>query len=46
MMKIIEKLTDQIKAAKSEVAATELAIKKASQNREGENAEFQTVGFR
>merc|ERR1719281_186964 len=39
----MKKLNDEIKAAKAQIADTELAIKKASQVREGENAEFQTT---
>merc|ERR1719379_2617419 len=34
-------LSDEIAAAKTEIADTEVAIKKASQVREGENADFQ-----
>jgi DNA repair exonuclease SbcCD ATPase subunit len=41
--KLVEKLTEETKAANEEKAATELAIKKASQNREVENTEFQTT---
>jgi len=41
--KLMAKLSEEIAAATSQVAATEVAIKKASQVREGENAEFQTT---
>jgi hypothetical protein len=41
--KLMAKLTDEIAAAKKQIADTEVAIKKASQVREGENAEYQTV---
>merc|ERR1719171_1026354 len=43
LTKLIKKLSEEIAAAKAQVAETETAIKKASQVREGENAEFQTV---
>merc|ERR1719389_433417 len=43
LTKLIKKLGEEIAAAKAEIAETETAIKKASQVREGENAEFQTV---
>jgi len=43
LAKLIENLQAQIADHKSEVANTELEIKKASQTRESENAEFQTV---
>jgi len=39
----IATLTEEIAAANSQIAETETAILKASQVREGENAEFQTV---
>merc|ERR1719191_1189562 len=42
-MKLIKKLSEEIAAAQEQVAETETAIKKASQVREGENAEFQTT---
>jgi len=41
--KLITKLTEEIAAAKAQIADTDLAIKKASQVREAENAEFQTT---
>mmetsp|Transcript_63167 Transcript_63167/g.159336 ORF Transcript_63167/g.159336 Transcript_63167/m.159336 type:complete len:780 (-) Transcript_63167:113-2452(-) len=40
---LIKKLRDEIAEAKSQVAATEVGIKKASQSREEENTEFQSV---
>merc|ERR1719254_106710 len=43
LSKLIKKLGEEIADANSQIADTELAIKKASQVREGENAEFQTV---
>merc|ERR1719401_1618234 len=43
LTKLIKKLGEEIAAAKAEIAETETAILKASQVREGENAEFQTV---
>merc|ERR1719434_23803 len=43
LTKLIKKLSEEIAAAKAEIAETETAILKASQVREGENAEFQTV---
>merc|ERR1719281_460789 len=43
LTKLITKLGEEIATAKSTIADTEVAIKKASQVREGENAEFQTV---
>merc|ERR1719281_1189811 len=43
LTKLITKLGEEIAAAKEEIAETEVAIKKASQVREGENAEFQKV---
>merc|ERR1719253_2281611 len=43
LTKLIEQLTEQIAAANAQVAETEVAIKKASQARERENAEFQVV---
>jgi hypothetical protein len=41
--KLIKKLGEEIAAANSQIADTETAILKASQVREGENAEFQTT---
>jgi len=41
--KLMTKLTEEIDAAKTHIADTEVAIKKASQVRESENAEFQTT---
>jgi len=38
-----EKLAEEIKEAKDQVAVTEVEIKKASEAREAENAEFQTT---
>jgi chromosome segregation ATPase len=43
LAKLITKLTEEIEAAKAQVADTEVAIKKASQVRESENAEFQVT---
>merc|ERR1719331_1548633 len=43
LQKLIKKLTEEIAAANTQIAETETAILKASQVREGENAEFQTV---
>jgi chromosome segregation ATPase len=43
LTRLIKKLGEEIAAAKAEIAETETAILKASQVREGENAEFQTV---
>jgi chromosome segregation ATPase len=43
LTKLIKKLSEEIAEAKEQIAETETAIKKASQVREGENAEFQTV---
>merc|ERR1719486_1727888 len=43
LTKLIKKLTEEIAAANAQIAETETAILKASQVREGENAEFQTV---
>merc|ERR1719174_3081800 len=43
LAKLMTKLTEEIQAAKSQIADTEVAIKKASQVREAENAEFQTT---
>merc|ERR1719281_878630 len=43
LTKLIKKLGEEIAAANKEIAETETAILKASQVREGENAEFQTV---
>jgi len=43
LSKLIKKLGEEIAAANGEIADTETAILKASQVREGENAEFQTV---
>eukprot|EP00929_Paragymnodinium_shiwhaense_P093815 TRINITY_DN540_c0_g2_i1.p1 TRINITY_DN540_c0_g2~~TRINITY_DN540_c0_g2_i1.p1 ORF type:complete len:790 (-),score=339.07 TRINITY_DN540_c0_g2_i1:101-2470(-) len=40
---LMEKLTAEIKEANTQIAATQLDVKKASQAREQENAEFQTV---
>jgi hypothetical protein len=41
--KLIKKLSEEIADANAQIADTEVAIKKASQVREGENAEFQIV---
>merc|ERR1719335_1609909 len=43
LAKLSKKLTEEIAAANTQIAETETAILKASQVREGENAEFQTV---
>merc|ERR1719502_1567978 len=43
LAKLMKKLTDEIQAAKTQIADTEVAIKKASQVRETENTEFQTT---
>merc|ERR1719163_2405463 len=43
LAKLSKKLQEEIAAAKSQIADTETAILKASQVREGENAEFQTT---
>merc|ERR1719272_2496585 len=43
LTKLIKKLGEEIAAANGQIADTETAILKASQVREGENAEFQTV---
>merc|ERR1719160_1333192 len=43
LTKLIKKLGEEIAAANNQIAETETAILKASQVREGENAEFQTV---
>merc|ERR1719261_1446403 len=43
LTKTIEKLTKDIDAAKSEVAETMKQMKRASETREGENADFQTT---
>jgi hypothetical protein len=43
LAKLIKKLGEEIADAKAQIAATEVAIKKASQVREGENAEFQVT---
>jgi hypothetical protein len=43
LAKMMSKLSEDIAAAKTQTAETEVAIKKASQVREGENSEFQTV---
>merc|ERR1719326_2723842 len=43
LTKLIKKLTEEIADANNQIAETETAILKASQVREGENAEFQTV---
>merc|ERR1740117_1712143 len=41
--KLIKKLAEEVTAAKAQIAETETGILKASQVREGENAEFQTT---
>merc|ERR1719326_352346 len=43
LTKLIKKLTEEIADANNQIAETETAILKASQVREGENAEFQTT---
>jgi hypothetical protein len=43
LLRNIAKLGEEIAAAKAQIAETETSILKASQVREGENAEFQTV---
>jgi len=43
LTKLIKKLGEEIAEANEQIADTEVAIKKASQVREGENAEFQTT---
>merc|ERR1719352_1158936 len=43
LTKLIKKLGEEIAEANEQIADTETAIKKASQVREGENAEFQTT---
>lgn len=43
LAKLIEKLASEISDHKAQIADTEVEIKKASQTREAENAEFQTV---
>merc|ERR1719440_2521667 len=43
LTKLIKKLKEEIADANNQIAETETAILKASQVREGENAEFQTV---
>merc|ERR1719326_1812077 len=43
LTKLIKKLTEEIADANNQIAETETAILKASQAREGENSEFQTV---
>merc|ERR1719375_940808 len=43
LAKLMTKLSEEIAAAKSQIADTEVAIKKASQVRETENADFQTT---
>jgi len=43
LTKLIKKLSGEIADANSQIADTEVAIKKASQVREGENSEFQVV---
>merc|ERR1719261_910583 len=43
LTKLIKKLAEEIAAANNQIAETETAILKASQVREGENAEFQTT---
>jgi len=40
---LIKRLGEEIAAAKEQIATTEVEIKKASQSREAENAEFQAV---
>merc|ERR1719215_1338319 len=40
---LMAKLSKDIAKAKEQIADTQVAIKKASENREGENAEFQTT---
>merc|ERR1719389_293098 len=41
--KDIKSLTEEIAAAKKQIADTEIAVKKASETREEENAQYQTV---
>merc|ERR1719450_1556394 len=43
LTKLIKKLGEEIASANEQIADTEVAIKKASQVREGENAEFQST---
>jgi len=43
LTKLIKKLTAEIAEANGQIADTEVAIKKASQAREGENSEFQVI---
>merc|ERR1719428_1556909 len=43
LTKLVKKLTEEIASHNKEIAETETAILKASQVREGENAEFQTT---
>merc|ERR1719253_2306352 len=43
LTKLIKKLKEEIADANNQIAETETAILKASQVREGENAEFQTI---
>merc|ERR1719311_422494 len=43
LTKQIKQLEEEIAALKKQVAETEIAIKKASETREAENAEFQTT---
>merc|ERR1740117_1795954 len=43
LTKLGKKLSEEIASANAQIADTEVAIKKASQAREGENAEFQAV---
>merc|ERR1719164_141407 len=43
LTKLIKKLSEEIADANNQISETETAILKASQVREGENAEFQTV---
>jgi hypothetical protein len=43
LSKLIQKLTEEIADNNKQIADTEVAIKKGSQTREGENAEFQNV---
>merc|ERR1712194_895956 len=40
---LIKRLEDEIQAAKGQISNTEVEIKQASQTREGENAEFQSI---
>merc|ERR1719305_1485671 len=43
LTKLVKKLSEETAAANAQIAETETAILKASQVREGENAEFQTT---